>query len=473
MKTNVYCNGLRFHAGETVGVLPAGPSQPATVSLNPGTLARMTCHQPSSTAGQKIPIMFLSQTLNCDAAIRTILALVLFWACWGVTLSSRAQSWMLTSANTNYDWLSVASSADGSKWVATAYDDGVGDPGVVSTSTNRGKSWVQTPVATNEGWQAVACSANGSNLVAVINNQYLDGTAGPIYISTNFGKTWKQTTAATDYYISVASSADGSKLAAVDSGMGDGLIYLSANSGNSWNGTGPSGEAWASIALSSNGVKMVVADSGYGDGLIYVSTNSGSTWKATTAPAFPWTCVASSADGTHLAAVNSGFGDGLVYVSTDSGNTWNPSQSPADQWSSIAISADGTKLVAADSGSGDGLIYISSDSGATWTATGTVGFWTSVACSSDGSVLSATAYPGGVYTLPLTPALALKQTGKNALVSWQNLASATGMGLQQNSDLNSTNWIPVANLPGLTNGYYQLIVPVNLGTNCFYRLAGP
>ena len=420
-----------------------------------------------------MPVAFLAQTINCSSAIRIVRTLVAAGFILGVSSSGRAQNWVLTLANTNYNWQGIACSTNGSKVVAVAYDDGSGNPGAICTSTNLGNDWTQTAAPTNQGWQSVACSANGSNLMAVINNQYLNGNPGPIYISTNLGKTWKAT-ASPNYWISAASSANGAKLAAADSGMGDGLIYTSADSGNNWTSNGPSGEAWASIASSTNGLKLAAADSGYGDGMIYVSTNSGNTWNPTTAPAFQWACIASSADGTRLVAANSGFGDDLIYVSTNSGNTWNPTPSPANQWSCVASSADGTKLVAADSGSGDGLIYISTNGGNSWTPSGPVGFWNSVASSADGSILTAASYPGGgIYLLQLTPSLNLNRAGTNLLLFWPNLSSGTGLVLQQNSKLNTTNWTTVSTAPGLTNGLFQLVVPLTLNTNRFYRLAGP
>jgi hypothetical protein len=444
---------------------------PAVPDFGSGRKSGETRNDRSYVPCQKVPIMFCSKTLNCDSAIRMTMICILICGIYGVNNSGFAQSWNLTAANTNYDWQGIACSTNGSTLVAVAYDDGSGNPGAVYCSTNTGKAWVPTMAPPNEGWQSIACSANGSNLVAVANNQYLNGNPGPIYTSTNLGKSWKQTTASLDYYLSTASSQDGSKLAAVDSGMGDGLIYISTDFGNSWTTNGPTGESWAGITMSANGVKMAAVDSGYGDGLIYVSTDSGTTWKSTTAPAFQWTCIASSADGRHLAAANSGFGDGLVYISTNSGNTWNPSGSPTNQWSCIAMSADGTQLVAGDSGSGDGMIYVSTNTGVSWMPTGTVGFWTSVASSADSSVLSATAYPGGVYTWLQVPALNLTQFGTNALISWQNLASGAGTLLQHNSNLASTNWVWVTNSPGVTNGLCQLLVPLNLNTSWFYRLA--
>jgi hypothetical protein len=96
-----------------------------------------------------------------------------------------------------------------------------------------------------------------------------------------------------------------------------------------------------------------------------------------------------------------------------------------------------------------------------------------VASSADGSVLSAVSYPGGVYVLRATPALSLARTGTNLLLSWPDLASATGLVLQQISNLAATNWTAVTTVPGLTNGLYQAVVPLSPKTNRFYQLASP
>jgi hypothetical protein len=72
--------------------------------------------------------------------------------------------------------------------------------------------------------------------------------------------------------------------------------------GKSWNATKAPSDFWASIASSADGTHLVAADSGYGDGLIYASTNAGLAWTATTAPVGYWTSVSSSADGSKLAA---------------------------------------------------------------------------------------------------------------------------------------------------------------------------
>ena len=105
-----------------------------------------------------------------------------------------AQTWIQTSAPADTNWISIASSADGSKLVAVA-NGGIYNivgilygtlPGPIYTSTNSGLTWCQT-AAPSEVWQSVASSSDGSKLAAVV--QY-----GGIYTSTNSGATWTQAT---------------------------------------------------------------------------------------------------------------------------------------------------------------------------------------------------------------------------------------------------------------------------------------
>jgi hypothetical protein len=112
---------------------------------------------------------------------------------------------------------------------------------------------------------------------------------------------------------------------------------------------------------------------------------------------------------------------------------WKLTSASAPQnWDSIASSSDGSKLVA--SAFGDG-VYISMDSGLTWTETNsTSGNWRCVACSADGSKLFAARYGGGIYT---------------------NSANGWGIG---GSTANS-NWISVA----CSSDGSKLVAAINAG----------
>jgi len=134
-----------------------------------------------------------------------------------------------TRGNGRGTWTSVASSADGTKLVAVD-----GAPGYIYTSTDSGTNW--TARDTNRTWQAVASSADGTKLVAAVYN-------GPIYTSTNSGTNWTAGEIAPEFaggypntdtninqaWRSVACSADGTKLFAVEYGGGgvNGFLYIS------------------------------------------------------------------------------------------------------------------------------------------------------------------------------------------------------------------------------------------------------
>jgi hypothetical protein len=229
------------------------------------------------------------------------------------------------------DWISVASSANGSKLVAVTQAD------QIYTSIDSGVTW--TPRDGFRGWNAVASSADGSKLVAVaIGNQ--------IYTSTDSGQSWTPRESSRTWW-GVASSADGTHLVAVEF---YGQIYTSTDSGVSWTPR-DSARPWQSVASSADGSKLYAT--ALDDGL-YISADAGVTWTAATNHA-PTNRVACSADGTKLLAAGV---SGPLYISTDSGATWVARDSVRG-WSGLASSADGSKLVAvADTGDLD-RIYTS------------------------------------------------------------------------------------------------------------------
>ncbi len=180
----------------------------------------------------------------------------------------------------------------------------------------------------------------------------------------------------------VASSADGTKLAAVTS---NGSIYTSTDGGATWTGSGPS-QSWSAIASSADGTVLVATPS-YGQ--IQISTDSGATWTPK-GDSRPWTAITCSTDGVKFAGTTN---YGLIYTSADSGETWTTRLS-ANSWGSIASSADGTKLAAAPS---YGQISTSPDSGENWIQQGATTSWRALASSADGVRLAAIDYSTGIH----------------------------------------------------------------------------
>jgi hypothetical protein len=284
----------------------------------------------------------------------------------------------------NRQWLSVASSADGTKLVACA---GLGQ---IYTSVDSGASWLAG--GPNLNWRSVAISADGTRLVAT-------GPGLNIYTSANSGATWtSELGAATSRnWQSIAVTADGTKMVAVVYG---GYIYRSGPTLSDLAELG-SFRNWVSVASSADGSKLVAAVNGGpgNEGQIYTSTDSGVIWTPRESNR-GWRAVASSADGTKLAAVVLG---GQIYTSSDSGVTWTPREANRI-WSAVASSADGTKLVAT---ADNGRIYTTEDSGVIWTPRESARRWFSVASSADGNKLVAVDfglgsvnYGGQIYTSP-------------------------------------------------------------------------
>ena len=76
-----------------------------------------------------------------------------------------------------------------------------------------------------------------------------------------------------------------------------------------------------------------------------------------------------------------------------------------------------------------------------------------------------------IFEVSLPPAaMGITASGSNLVLSWPSPPG--GFGLQQNSDLTSTNWATATNMPTITNGQNQAILSPATG-NRFYRLEYP
>jgi hypothetical protein len=300
----------------------------------------------------------------------------------GNLVSGIGQNWQAIGPGTA-NWSSVAASASGAIIAATIYGS------YIYISTNSGVSWVQR--ASPQNWSDIAVSVDGTIMAATVGSSSANGY---IWTSTDSGANWSQSGSSLLKWVSIASSANGTKLVAA---VYNSYLYVSSDSGANWTSTGSSGLGnlyWTSVASSASGSNLVAAASG---GQIYTSTNSGSSWQLRTNNAsLSWNAVASSSDGSRLVAV---LGLGSIYNSTDYGATWTLNPTTTASGSSVASSSDGNRLVAAyGSTTVSGYIYTSTDSGATW-APGNApsAKWMGVASSSDGSLLAAVVYGGNIY----------------------------------------------------------------------------
>jgi photosystem II stability/assembly factor-like uncharacterized protein len=124
-----------------------------------------------------------------------------------------------TGAPTNF-WQGVSSTADGMKLLVEAPEGYLNNmPGPIYFSLDGGVTWALNSVP-GQSWIAVASSADGSRLVA---SAY--GTEGSVFTSTDGGATWVSNSVPNSYFSSIASSADGGRLAATDQGQS--AIWLS------------------------------------------------------------------------------------------------------------------------------------------------------------------------------------------------------------------------------------------------------
>jgi hypothetical protein len=272
--------------------------------------------------------------------------------------------------------------------------------------------------------------------------------------------------------------------------IGDGGIYKSSDSGVTWTRTSATSNEWISVASSADGTKLVAVASTllYEDipGLsenptIYCSFDAGSTWTRTSAPSNKWTSVASSADGAKLVAAawlyTDGYhlGDGGIYRSSDSGTNWTRTRAPSDGWFAVTCSGDGTLLFAI----GGNGVQVSTNSGVSWGAVPLPGpdSWNGAACSRDGRCLVAAGRahiatlrsPVPVPPTAPSPQLVINRSNGNLGLSW--LVPSTPFVLEQNSDFRSDGWVAMPTPPSLnfTNLNYQLTLPPTSG-NAFYRL---
>ncbi|HTV41593.1 MAG TPA: hypothetical protein VMF08_13510 [Candidatus Sulfotelmatobacter sp.] len=221
--------------------------------------------------------------------------------------------------------------------------------GFVTADFARGQTWTLTGAGTNE-WRGIASSADGTKLAAVAD-------VGGIYLSTNLGAAWVTSSAPVEAWSSIASSADGTRLIAAANGP----VYISTNSGGTWKSTGTSEDLGFLVASSEDASKLMAVP---GSPSINISTNFGASWFTATNIAFAdlWSGVTCSADGTKMAAVVS-EDDAPVWVSTNSGLKWYPAASIIGQpGAGIACAADGSKLMVVTAR----FFYVSTNWGATW-----------------------------------------------------------------------------------------------------------
>ena len=249
----------------------------------------------------------------------------------------------------------------------------------ITAGSGQGQTWTLTSLDTNYNWRGVASSADGTKLAAAVSQSAGDG----IYLSTNSGVTWTQAQAPSGGWGPIIYSADGTELVAANAAVGG--IYVSTDSGVTWNLANVPVEQWTSLAASADGTTLLAGyppdDVGSAD--IYVSTDSGNTWFSPTDIYGSSIAVSCSADGSKMAALTyGGEGPSILIVSTNFGLTWQPAAPSVTEFG-LGGAADGTKLYAAGTD-----FYMSQDWGANWLSSGPEApVFGLFACSANGSVL--------------------------------------------------------------------------------------
>lgn len=256
---------------------------------------------------------------------------------------------------------------------------------LLSVQLASAQTWTLTSAPTNNYWDSIVSSADGSKLAV--------SGGGPVfqavYTSTNSGATWISNAQPDGPYLSsqssiLATSADGTQL--ITAVNHNGWISTSTNWGLSWVSRTNFGDIfWSSAASSADGRIQVLSERN-GIGHICISTNSGVTWNVSPLPylgSFP-PYAALSANGDFLVVAEDGGG---IYSTTNFGGSW-VTNSLSVYWQGIASSVDGMKLVLVAQ---TGQIYTSTNSGAAWVQQTNAPAlpWTSVASSADGTKLVA------------------------------------------------------------------------------------
>lgn len=372
------------------------------------------------TTGTEPAVFDLPDTANVGDVIEIAGAGTGGWATSNAAIDSH---W--TARDTNRNWESIASSADGSRLVACTS----GTAGRIYVSSDWGRSW--TARGGSHDYRAVASSSTGENLIAV--PRY-----GQPSISTDFGATWSDQ-GPNRYWNAVASSADGQRLVAVGAYFdffngSEYSTYTSTNGGVNWTARTSQGNAfWNSVAMTANGttIAMVGANS-----KILISTNTGGSWVERDSVR-SWSGVTCSADGTRMVATVTG---GKIYTSGNSGATWSPQDSDRN-WGGVASSSDGSRLIASTT---DGNVYLSTDFGSNWMVEPvSTQPYQSVATSADGTRLAAVVTDGQIHVRGGFSGNGTEQAtyvfGSNG--QWSEIRNGSGVG---DGTITTANLIPGA-----------------------------
>jgi uncharacterized repeat protein (TIGR02543 family) len=251
-------------------------------------------------------------------------------------------SWTYTTQPTNnyYGLYRLAISGNGN--IAIAADDSYivkatysGSAWSYSTSTwsSAGSGTNQRCAGYGPNFNSLASSTDGSNWVAGARDE------GCVYSSSDSGANWSNANIGGTNFGSAISAIGTIRVTANSNGN----IYR--NEGTGWSAISTSGlpasPSWGLIACDSTCTKMVIA----GRGTIYRTSDSGANWSDGNAVNINAVDISMSSDGNVIAMTNNSD----IYISKDSGATWSGQGQGGKTWTGVTVSGDGRKIYAAAS----------------------------------------------------------------------------------------------------------------------------
>lgn len=268
----------------------------------------------------------------------------------------------------------------------------------------------------------------------------------------------------------------------------DGYVYIGNQGIEYWRRKAAPLARYTSCAMSDDATVLVAVTKPAPASLIgpQISKDGGNTFATfgNGSVSLKWNSVACDSNCTHIAMVGKNGGFGAVYVSLDQGTSGGflataPTQK---EWVAVAMTASGTppRVLAAQQ---DGSLYLFSTTTAAWdnvtelTAAGTPRPWTSVAMSSNGNVIAASAgmgvlkvsRDGGVAFADLMPYLALTYQAVALSGTGDTLFTSTADGRVFSASYASSVWTWT---PAL---YNQVLMPISslaVSNTATYALGG-
>ena len=217
-------------------------------------------------------------------------------------------------------------------------------------------------------WTSMGQSEDGTKLFATAEQWSNPGPSTALFVSTNSGSSFSLVSSAKGASLG-AISADGSTLV-VARGGGISPIYVSRDMGLTWNSNGSPEESNWKFQSSADGTKLFALEN-YNSGAraqsVFESQDSGITWRPVVIPGVQYygglTC---NEDCTHVVVAGLVADEYHLFESNDAGQNWDVLQN-VPKWfglgGKLAVSLDGRVIIAAS----DDKVATSSDGGATWT----------------------------------------------------------------------------------------------------------